>query len=193
MAGEIERVRLWDPALRVFHWALAAAVVTGWVLGRWGPGIMTWHFYAGYAVAGLLAFRLVWGLVGPRSARFASFLRGPRAVAAYAADLPRREPSRWLGHNPLGGWASALLLALLAAQVGTGLIADADDYLNRGPFAGDVARQTALAAAGWHVALSKAVLAMVALHLAAIAFYAVWKRENLVRPMLDGWKTVRRD
>ncbi|MFN3614503.1 MAG: cytochrome b/b6 domain-containing protein [Rubrimonas sp.] len=188
-----ERIRLWDPALRVCHWALAAAVAAGWVLGKWGPGIMTWHFYVGYLVAGLLAFRLTWGLAGPRSARFGSFLRGPREVAAYAATLPRRQPSRWRGHNPLGGWASALLLALLAAQVGTGLVADADDYLNRGPFAGAVSRQTALAAAGWHVTLSRVVLAMVALHLAAIAFYAVWKRENLVRPMLDGWKIVRRD
>lgn len=187
------RVRLWDPALRLFHWSLAASVIGGWLLGEFGPAIMTLHFYAGYAVAALLAFRLVWGLVGPRPARFAQFLRGPAAVAAYVRTLPERRPSLWAGHNPLGGWASAALLLLLAAQVATGLAADADDYLNAGPLASWVGAPLNLTAAAWHAVLSTLVLAAALLHVAAIAFYAVWKRENLVRPMIDGWKAVRDD
>lgn len=187
-----ERVRVWDPGVRLFHWALALCVTAGWLLGEFGPAIMSWHFYVGYAVLALIGFRLVWGFVGPPEARFASFLRRPAAVADYLRTVGERRPSRWRGHNPLGGWSVAAILLLLAAQAGTGLFADADDYLNVGPLAGWIAPQARLTAAAWHAILSKAVLGVVVLHLAAIAFYALWKRENLVRPMIDGWKRVRR-
>jgi cytochrome b len=189
---QTERVKLWDPVVRVLHWALAAAVATGWILGEFGPSIMTLHFWAGYAVLGLIALRLVWGVIGPRPARFATFLRGPGPVAAYARDVGERRPSYWRGHNPLGGWAVAALLIALAAQAGTGLFADADDYLNVGPLAGWIEPRARLTAAAWHALLSTIVLALVILHVAAIVFYAVWKRENLVRPMIDGWKRVRK-
>ncbi|SEA55451.1 cytochrome b/b6 domain-containing protein [Rubrimonas cliftonensis] len=192
MAEPVERARVWDPALRVFHWALAAAVVTGWVLGEFGPAIMTWHFWCGYAVGALVLFRLVWGFVGPETARFAHFLRGPRPVLAYLREMPERRPSRWRGHAPLGGWATVALLALLAAQVATGLFADPDDYINVGPLAHLIPAGDRLTAAALHALIAKALLAMVLLHLAAVAFYAFWKREDLVRPMIDGRKLVRR-
>nr|WP_249138927.1 cytochrome b/b6 domain-containing protein [Actibacterium sp. MT2.3-13A] len=184
---------MWDPALRLFHWALVVCVVTSWGLGRFGPSIMTLHFYFGYAVIALLTFRLIWGLFGPASARFSHFLYGPGATLRYAAQIPRRAPSYWPGHNPVGALSVFALLAVLTAQAATGLFADPDDFINVGPLADMVSREAALGAASWHYRLSLAVLALVGLHLAAIAFYRLWKGEDLVRPMITGRKAVRRD
>jgi cytochrome b len=189
-APRLRRVRLWDPALRAFHWTLAAAFAFSYAMGEFGPTIMTLHFWSGYLVIALLAFRLVWGLIGPRPARFAQFVTGPAAVAAYARDLPARRPSRWPGHNPLGGWSVVALLLTLAALALTGLLSDPDDYINAGPLAGAAPRWLSRAANGWHEALGGLALALVGLHLAAIAFYRIWKREDLVRPMIDGEKLV---
>ena len=191
--GETERVKLWDPGIRIFHWALAVAFATSYLLGEFGPAIMTWHFWSGYVICGLLVFRLVWGVAGPRPARFASFVKGPRAVAAYARDLFRREPTRYPGHNPLGGLSVIAMLVLLAAQVATGLISDPEDYINVGPLAGWVDIETSRTANAWHARISTALLALVVLHVAVIVFYRLWKGENLVRPMITGWKEVRRN
>jgi len=178
--------RVWDPALRAFHWALTGFVTASWVLGEFGPGIMTWHFYSGYAIGGLLLFRLLWGVIGPETARFASFLRGPGTVVAYVRTLGRREPSRWPGHNPLGGWAVAAMLLLLALQVVTGLFADPEDFINQGPLAPLVPRDWRLAASGYHKTGASLILGLVVLHVAAILFYRVWKKEDLVTPMITG-------
>ncbi len=188
--ARLKRVRLWDPATRLFHWALVAAFATSFLLGEFGPLIMTAHFWSGYAIVCLLAFRLVWGVAGPRPARFAQFLKGPGAVLAYARTVPERAPSRWPGHNPLGGWSVVALLAAIAATAATGLVADPDDYINVGPLAGWVDPATRRAAVGWHHWFGGLALALVALHVAAILFYRIWKREDLVKPMLDGEKLV---
>src|SRR5690606_874045 len=95
--------QIWDPAVRLFHWSLVLAVVGGWLLGHFGPLQMTLHFWAGYAVAALILFRLVWGFVGPRNARFAAFLRGPGAVMAYARSLPERAAG-WRAERPETAW-----------------------------------------------------------------------------------------
>ncbi|WP_145108089.1 cytochrome b/b6 domain-containing protein [Cereibacter azotoformans] len=191
-SSAVETVRIWDPLLRIFHWALAAFVVLCWGLGKFGPDIMTLHFYAGYAVIGLLAFRLLWALVGPRPARFTSFVYRPREILAYAAEAWRPTPSYWRGHNPLGGLFIVALLVVLALQALTGLVADPDDFVNVGPLASSVPSWVASAAPGWHEFLGNLTFALVVLHLVAIAFYKLWKREDLIRPMLTGLKTVRR-
>lgn len=178
--------QIWDPALRAFHWALALAVGAGWLLGEFGPLDMTWHFWAGYAVAGLIGFRLVWGVIGPRTARFASFLRGPGAVAAYVRSLPLRKASHEPGHNPLGGWSIMAMLAVLAAQVGTGLILDPEDFINAGPLAEQVSAEWNRWALGMHHTLGVVLLGLVVLHVAAILFYRFWKNEDLVTPMITG-------
>lgn len=121
MAGGLaRRERIWDPALRVFHWSLAVLVVANWLLGRIGPSDMTLHFWLGYGIGALLLFRLVWGFVGPASARFARFVRGPRAVLAYAREMARPNPTCWPGHSPVGALAVVAMLAVLIAQVTTG-------------------------------------------------------------------------
>lgn len=190
---ELERTKVWDPLLRGFHWLLAGAVVCGWVLGKFGPDVMTVHFWCGYVVAGLLAFRVVWGLVGPRSARFTHFVQGPRAVGAYARHLFERRPSYWPGHNPMGAMAVIAMLLTLAVQIGTGLVSDPDDFVNVGPLASNVAPEIRSAAVGWHHLGATVVLVLVVLHIGFVLFYHLWKRENLIRPMVDGWKLVRND
>ncbi|TCO72483.1 cytochrome b/b6 domain-containing protein [Rhodovulum euryhalinum] len=190
---EIETVRVWDPLLRLFHWSLAIAVTGAWLLGQFGPDVMTLHFWFGYAVLGLLAFRAVWGFVGPRNARFGSFIYGPVPIAKYLGHMFHRKPSYWPGHNPLGGLFVFIILGLIAVQAATGLFADPEDYINVGPLAEYVGTDAARTALSWHAILGWAVLAIVALHVAAIGFYNKWKGENLVRPMITGKKSVRKD
>lgn len=193
MSGQdARRERIWDPALRLFHWSLAILVVANWLLGKIGPSDMTLHFWLGYAVIALLAFRLVWGLVGPAPARFGQFVRGPRAVLSYGREMVRPRPSNWPGHSPVGALAVVAMLAVLVMQVGTGLFADPDDYINVGPLADQVSSDTSRAALRWHHRGADLILVLVILHIAAILFYRLWKREDLVRPMITGWKWVRR-
>ncbi|MBI1383893.1 MAG: cytochrome B [Rhizobiales bacterium] len=188
---EIVRVRVWSVPVRLFHWLLVAAVATAWILGEFGPSIKTNHFYAGYAVGGLVVLRLLWGLFGPRVERFSGFVAGPRRTLSYMAGMFSRSPSGWYGHNPVGGWSVVAILLALLLQVATGLVAD-DEIFNKGPFADLVGTDLSLQATALHHLLSKVVLALVVIHVAAVAFYAIWKRENLVHPMITGWKKVRR-
>lgn len=185
------RVRVWDPALRAYHWLLAAAVTVTWLLGQFGPASMTLHFWLGYLILGLLAFRLVWGLVGPAPARFASFVRGPGATLCYARGIFVRQPSLTAGHNPLGALSAVAMIAVLAMQGVTGLFVDPDDYINVGPLAGSVDAATRKLAIRLHHLGATLTVVLVGLHVAAILFYRMWKREDLVRPMLTGWKLVR--
>lgn len=189
--SHVREARLWDPLLRGFHWLLAFFVISAWLLGQFGPNNMKLHFWCGYVVAGLLIFRLIWGFVGPAPARFSHFLRGPGAVSSYARHILLREPSYWPGHNPLGALSVIGMLAVLAAQVTTGLISDPEDFINTGPLAGKVSHDTATAAVGWHHLGATLILLLVVLHIGVILFYRFWKREDLVTPMITGKKLVR--
>jgi len=187
-----ERVRLWDPLTRLFHWLLAAAVTASLLLGHFGPAVMTLHFYSGYLIAGLLAFRIVWGVVGPPPVRFWNVIAGPKTVLAYLTHVFQRRPSHWPGHNPLGGWAVIAMLLVLTGQVATGLVTDPEDYINVGPLAHLVSTETRYTANAWHELFSDILLGLIALHVAAIAFYRLWKREDLIGPMIHGKKDVVR-
>ncbi|WP_410218513.1 cytochrome b/b6 domain-containing protein [Paracoccus sp. (in: a-proteobacteria)] len=190
--GQLQRIRLWDPALRIFHWLLSVLVIANWLLGKFGPAVMTVHFWLGYSIAGLLVFRLIWGFVGPESARFTHFIRGPSHVWSYMRHLHRRQPSHWPGHNPMGALSVLALLGVLAFQVYSGLVMDPDDFINVGPLASQVSRETSRAAAGWHDLGANLILLLVILHVAVILYYRFWKNEDLIRPMITGWKWVRR-
>lgn len=189
---DVSKTKIWDLGLRLFHWSLAFCVICAWYLGEFGPNVMTLHFYFGYAVIGLLVFRVVWGLVGPAPARFVNFIYGPRTLFSYLRTLPQRKPSYWPGHNPVGALSVFALLGVLMLQVGTGLFADPDDYINVGPLADQVSRETRRTATWIHEMSAYAVLGLVALHLSAIAFYRRFKGEDLITPMITGWKWVRR-
>jgi len=147
---------------------------------------MTLHMWLGYAVIGLLAFRVIWGFVGPANARFTSFVRGPVAVWRYVRTMASREATHYPGHNPLGGWSVLALLGVLAAQVATGLYLDPEDYLNVGPLAETVSTAWNRFALGWHHRLAPVILLLVLAHVGAIFFYKIWKKEDLVTPMITG-------
>jgi cytochrome b len=182
------RVRVWDLPTRLFHWALVALVVCLVISGYRGGDAMQWHARFGYAVLSLLLFRIVWGFVGGRWSRFSSFLYAPKSVGAYLRG--RAHPDHLVGHNPLGGLSVFAMLAFLVAQVATGLVGD-DEIAFTGPLNRFVSSAQGLAATWYHKRVGQWVLAaLVVLHIGAIAWYRLRKREDLVRPMLHGDKIV---
>jgi cytochrome b len=147
------------------------------------------HRYSGYALLGLLVFRIYWGFAGSSTARFANFLRGPRAMLEYAKQLPSRgRVSEAPGHNPLGAVSALVLLTLLLAQVLLGLFAVDVDGIESGPLSHLVSFEAGRASAEWHEACFNVLLAFIALHLAAIVFYLLYKRDNLIAAMITGYR-----
>lgn len=177
-----EKFRLWDLPTRLFHWALVVAVAAAIVSGQLGGNLIDWHGRIGLFIVGLLAFRLVWGVVGSTYARFLQFLPTPGKVAAYLRGEWHGE-----GHNPLGALAVFGLLALLTAQVGSGLFAN-DDITFVGPLFGLVGKNLSNRLTGIHYLAANVIYALIALHIAAIAFYGHVRKQKLVKPMLTGWK-----
>jgi cytochrome b len=178
--------RVWDLPTRIFHWSLLVCVVGLFVTVNIGGNWMQWHFRCGYAVGTLLLFRIVWGFVGGRWSRFASFIYAPSTVLAYFKGQGKPEHS--VGHNPLGAGSVFALLGFLLLQVGTGLFSD-DDIAFQGPLAKLVSSARVSAATWYHKQVgSKVLFALIVLHIAAIVFYLYKKKENLIRPMLHGDK-----
>jgi len=183
-------VRVWDLPTRLFHWTLAVTVVASIVTAKIGGNAMTWHFRLGYVALALLAFRLLWGLVGGRWSRFASFVYAPSTLWRYLRGEARPGDHFEVGHNPLGAGSVFAMLAILLAQVATGLVAD-DEIANVGPLNRFVSGATAKLATSWHHHWGQWILlALVALHVAAIVWYRVRKRTNLVGAMVGGDKTL---
>lgn len=175
------RVLVWDLPTRLFHWSLVVLVVAAFVTAKIGGNAMVWHGRIGLAVIGLLVFRIVWGFVGSTYARFAQFVRGPAAIFAYL-----RGEWRGLGHNPIGALSVLGLLGVLALQAATGLFAN-DDIAFEGYLATLVGSELSTRITGIHMLFEKLLMALVALHIGAIIFYAHAKKQNLVKPMLTGW------
>jgi len=190
MTQTSHKVRVWDLPTRVFHWVLAFAVIGSVATAKIGGNAMLWHFRIGYLVLTLLAFRLLWGLVGGRWSRFASFVYSPSTLLRYLRGAHRPDEHLDVGHNPLGAGSVFALLAILAAQVGTGLIAD-DEIANAGPLVKFVSSATSSLATGWHKNFGQwIIIGLVVLHLSAIAFYRFRRGRDLVGPMLSGDKLL---
>jgi cytochrome b len=184
VTGSTPESRLvWDLPVRVAHWALVLAVAGCWATHYAGIEWFGWHRRLGYAVLVLVAFRVAWGLVGTRHARFANFLRGPRSLLAYLREGGRAT----VGHNPLGGLSVVALLALLLLQATTGLFAN-DEIMNMGPFYGWIAPGLSNRITSLHRAGSDWLLVLIGLHLVAVAFYVRFRRQSLVRAMITGRK-----
>ena len=179
------RIRVWDLPTRLFHWLLLACVVGSLVSVNLGGNAVGWHFRFGYAILTLLLFRLLWGFVGPRYARFASFPPSPAAAIAWM----RGARAAWPGHNPVGAFSVYAMLAALALQAVTGLFAT-DDIMWDGPLKAQVSNATSALLTGVHKANRFVVLALIALHLAAIVWYGRVRKEPLLRAMIDGDKPV---
>jgi len=179
-------VRVWDLPTRLFHWVLVAAIA-GLFVTAYAPGAWTeWHARIGYAVLTLLLFRLTWGIVGGRWSRFVHFVPGPRTVAAYLRGQSQAHDHP--GHNPLGALSVLAMLAILLAQVATGLVSD-DEIAFTGPLNRFVSNAQGLAATAWHKGWGQwLIVSLVALHVVAIACHALVRGHHLVGPMLHGNK-----
>ena len=181
---EARRVKIWDAPVRLVHWALVALIAFSW----WSVKAhhMEWHLLSGYAVLGLVIFRVIWGFVGSDTARFAGFVRGPTATLAYLRTLPDRRAPAPPGHNPLGAWSVLALLGLIAGVVGLGLFSVDTDGLESGPLADRVSFDFGRACAKLHDKGFDILLWLIGLHVAAVAFYLVYKRRDLIGPMIGG-------
>jgi cytochrome b len=180
-----QRVYVWDLPTRLFHWLLVVLVIAAYLTQEFDA--MEWHQRVGLSLLGLLVFRLVWGVIGSRHARFATFLRGPASVRAYL-----RGEWQGLGHSPLGGWSVLLLLALPLMLVGTGLFAN-DDVAFKGLLADWVDKAVSDRLTGLHHLAFDLLLGLVGFHIAAIAYYRRVRQQDLLRPMLTGWKQAKPD
>jgi cytochrome b len=184
-------VRVWDLPTRLFHWALAVAVVALLITAKIGGEAMVWHGRLGYAVGSLLLFRLMWGVVGGHWSRFAAFTYSPRVVLDYVRG--RTAEGLAVGHSPLGAGSVYAMLIFLAAQVATGLFSD-DQVEFSGPLSILVSNRTVRLLTGYHKNIGEVVLiVLVVLHVAAIVYYQLRKGQKLVGPMLHGDKTVAFD
>ncbi len=194
----MKRLLVWDLPLRLFHWLLFVTVSISFCTAL-VPQLQDTelHMRSGYLLLFLILFRLGWGIVGTTYARFGQFMRGPRAVLAYISrDLLSRSDVSGAqqnpGHNPLGGWMIALMLLILMAQVITGLFAS-DDIMYEGPLAYKLSTDASSFMTVWHKRIYYVVGFLVFLHLAAITFHGIFKRQNLVIPMISGWHSVSED
>ena len=186
--------KIWDPVTRLWHWVLVLSVSVGWSFGKFMSfDTIQWHFYLGYLILGLMLFRYLWGFVGPEPVRYRAILPTPRATLDYLKQVSRREPSGAAGHNPLGSLSVIAMLVAITAQGVTGLFIESDDFFEYGPLAGYVAEATISRLTWWHHFNADIILILVVLHVAALLFYLLWKRENLIKPMLSGWKWVKRN
>ena len=184
-----ERRLVWDLPVRLFHWLLVLSMIASYVTAKIGFDTMPAHRYLGYWTIVLLVFRILWGFVGPRHARFSSFLKGPSGIWRYARALGAGTMIESAGHNPLGGLSVILLLGLVGFQAATGLFAT-DDVVWTGPYNAAVSSDWASRLTKWHHVNFNIILAAIALHLMAIAFYFLVKKQNLVGAMVHGKKYV---
>lgn len=188
--GATRRLKVWDPWVRLVHWAIVILLPVSWWTAEIGRFDL--HFLAGYATLALVLFRIAWGLVGSETARFARFLHGPAAALRHLSHLGRRDAPLEIGHNAAGGWMVVALLLLLLVQAGAGLFAD-DQIMSRGPLARRVDPAFADAATSVHLRVFWVIVGAAVLHVAAVVAYRVLLRRNLVKPMVTGVLEVPRE
>lgn len=174
------RVKIWDWPTRLFHWALVVLIGLQWWTAE--EEMIELHILLGTIVLGLLLFRLLWGLIGSSTARFANFVKGPRGVVSYLNG----SAAKVVGHNPLGGYSVMAMLGLLSVHVALGLFASDDDGIDSGPLSHLVDYDLAEEAADLHETSFDLLLVLIGVHVAAIVFYALIRRKDLVTPMLTG-------
>ena len=179
---------VWDLPTRLFHWLLVTLVVSSFATGELGGNWMFFHGRCGELILALLIFRLAWGFIGSAPSRFRMFLAGPSTVLRYAQTLFRRVPDHRLSHNPLGGWSVIAMLLALLIQAGTGLFAN-DDIATEGPLYKWVSKAASDRLTSIHHFNHDVIIVLVAVHVAAVLFHLIYKRENLITPMITGMKS----
>ncbi|NND59243.1 MAG: cytochrome B [Gammaproteobacteria bacterium] len=180
---------VWDLPLRIFHWLLVVSVIASFTTGKIGSSVREYHMLLGYWMLGLLIFRLVWGVVGTRHSRFASFIPTPASSWRYARNVLKGEAPASIGHNPLGSLMVFLMLALLITQVVSGLFVD-DDIFFAGPFAHAVRSSTSKFFEGLHHDVVNWIVVLAILHIAAALYHTFRMKEPLIRAMFTGRKSA---
>lgn len=181
-------VKVWDLPVRLAHVVLVLAVGVAWWTGEAEGDWFIWHQAAGCVAIVTVLFRLAWGFVGTRTARFADFLAGPGAVLKHLAALLGRRVAPRAGHHALGGWAVIALWSAVLFQAGTGLFAN-DEIMNAGPFYGWIDPDLSNGLTAWHHLGFNLLLGLVGLHVVAVVAYRLWGRLDLLRPMVTGRRT----
>ncbi len=189
--GELRQIRIWDLPTRLFHWVLVILVALQFATAEFGLLSMQWHYRFGYATLALLLFRVAWGFAGSQTSRFVEFVRSPLAVARYMKSQISTNAHVNIGHNPLGGVRSAVLVMLfcLIVQSVSGLFAS-DGIDTDGPFVDSASAATVKLMTRLHHFGETALLALIALHVVAVLLYWLIKHDNLIVPMLSGRKRI---
>jgi cytochrome b len=189
MARKIDRLRIWDLPVRLFHWCLVLLLCVSYFTGEAGGAWMKLHFWSGYTILTLVLFRIAWGFVGSTTARFADFVKGPRACVHYLSCLVRGQSTFEIGHNPAGGLMVIALLLAVLVQVAAGLFsADTDTGMVSGPLANLLPDKWVDRLTHFHWFWVNVILLLVALHVTAAIVYLLWKRQNLIGAMFTGNK-----
>ena len=182
----MKTLRVWDLPVRLFHWLLVLLIIAAVVTANMGGNLMEWHLRTGYAILTLVLFRIIWGMVGSVYARFTHFIVGPRAIAAYLRGLRSRDAVRLIGHNPLAGLSVLGLLGVVLLQAVTGLFVN-DDIAIEGPLFKFISKDVSDQLTWFHSELNINLLyVVIALHVLAIVFYRVRKKQDLLTPMISG-------
>ncbi|QTR47028.1 cytochrome b/b6 domain-containing protein [Thiothrix litoralis] len=178
-------VRLWDLPTRLFHWSLVVGIGFSWFCAETGGNWMVWHERSGVFLLALVLFRVVWGVIGSDTARFSRFMTSPRHAFQHLRELMGQGTAFHAGHNPLGAWMVVALLLIVVFQGVTGLFAT-DDIMTEGPLIGLVSGSTADTLTTIHHLTFNIILLLVAVHVAAVLYYRVVKRTNLIKAMVVG-------
>ncbi len=182
------KIFIWDIPVRLFHWLLVAAIAYSWYAMEILEDLNQ-HFIAGYCALTLVLFRIVWGFVGTHYARFTNFIYPLSEVVSYFRNPSGKARKQYLGHNPAGGLSVLALLAFILIQVSTGLFSTDDYYF--GPLYGLVSSATASTITEIHHLNFDIITVLIALHVAAIVFYRVVKKEKLIGAMFTGGKLAK--
>lgn len=181
------QVKAWDWQVRIFHWLLLLLVVNAWLTAEFGDMEMKWHQLNGLVILFLVSFRIFWGVIGSNTARFSRFMYGPRRMFAYFKDMRGSHSQKYLGHNPLGGAMVLVLLLILLTQITTGLFST-DGMFANGPLADRVSESLSELFTQFHETGFILLLLLVVFHVSAVLFYLFKYKDNLIKPMLSGYK-----
>lgn len=184
------RYKLWDGPVRLVHWLLAALLAFSWWASE---DHLNWHRWSGYTVIGLVLFRIWWGFAGGEAARFASFVKGPRAILAHLRTVGRRDQADVPGHNPLGALSVIAFLVVLLVQVATGLFAVDIDAFEAGPMSDRVSFELGRKISEIHELNFRVLQGLVVLHVVAVVYYLAWKRTDLITAMITGKRALPSD
>lgn len=184
-----QKIKVWDAPTRLFHWLLAAAVAFMWYSAESGGDLMAWHLRCGLLILALLVFRICWGIWGSDTSRFAQFVRGPKHIVRYLKG--QIDENEQPGHNPLGALMVLALLAAVLVQVSSGLFSPDDNAFTYNGYLNHlVGEDTGMALRSVHIGFFNILALLAAVHIVTVLIYKFVKKNNLIRPMLTGFKEL---